>query len=638
MSRLVLILLLFAAAPSAVAEAGVNWALQPVPPIAELLPPEVATFDPSRYPDTPVVRVIDRAETVFGVSAVTEKVLRIDYYGTVEGVQQYASDGIGWEAGAQTITIRRAATVTADGAVHAFDPSGLQIIDGDTYDVFTDHRELLVSLPGLAPGSWTVIEFERVTPLRQHDAPWQQIVYLQGPAPIHALVHEIRWDEDARKPIWAEVGDLLLCEKLTGAVRCRNTGSIAPMLVDEVVNYYDVLPRFVYGEATTWNQISAMMREGIEAAAADGGDVDQVYRSLVQDLPDRESRIARIFEFVARDVRYLSVSEGRHDIFPHTVATTLANRYGDCKDKSTLLWSLLRKEGLDAHAVLVSTRRDDAEGLPLPGIAYFDHMVVCWDDPGGKRRCLDPTDAYTDPAATSAGIQGRAALVLTPQTAPATIPRDQVRWRITVDATLAFDAAGGQAETTIVAFEGAYAGARRGALAPLRNDERRRSAVDDYQRIVSDRVRPEVAFEGLSALREPLRVRFTAAYENLLDPAAPLEYRENAAWLRDLVGYFIVDNEHYPYDFPGLAVTSTYRFDSGGHWTFTSGGPDLDFVHPFGSLRRAPVLQDDVVQIHTSLTVPARRVPVEEMHDFQRFLRLMQRESRMSISGYPNAE
>ena len=63
---------------------------------------------------------------------------------------------------------------------------------------------------------------------------------------------------------------------------------------------------------------------------------------------------------------------------PAPVERTLANRYGDCKDKSTLLLSLLRATGTEAYPVLVATERSDASALVVPSRGYFDHIQHDW--------------------------------------------------------------------------------------------------------------------------------------------------------------------------------------------------------------------------------------------------------------------
>ena len=58
-------------------------------------------------------------------------------------------------------------------------------------------------------------------------------------------------------------------------------------------------------------------------------------------------------QFVQNKIRYVSLSFGSNAYHPHHPDEVLQNRYGDCKDKSLLLLSLLRAAGIQAWPALV---------------------------------------------------------------------------------------------------------------------------------------------------------------------------------------------------------------------------------------------------------------------------------------------
>ncbi|MFL6427560.1 MAG: hypothetical protein ACJ71S_04900, partial [Acidobacteriaceae bacterium] len=59
---------------------------------------------------------------------------------------------------------------------------------------------------------------------------------------------------------------------------------------------------------------------------------------------------------------------------PHTAAEVFRNRYGDCKDKHTLLQAMLAAEKIEAEPVLTHSSLRLNPGLPVP--AQFDHMIT----------------------------------------------------------------------------------------------------------------------------------------------------------------------------------------------------------------------------------------------------------------------
>ena len=68
----------------------------------------------------------------------------------------------------------------------------------------------------------------------------------------------------------------------------------------------------------------------------------------------------------------LSLGVGRYQ--PHAASDVLHNQYGDCKDKHTLLASLLEAEGLHASSVLINSSRKLDPDVPSP--SQFDHVIT----------------------------------------------------------------------------------------------------------------------------------------------------------------------------------------------------------------------------------------------------------------------
>ena len=86
--------------------------------------------------------------------------------------------------------------------------------------------------------------------------------------------------------------------------------------------------------------------------------------------------IARIVERLHREVRYTGVEFGDARLIPEFPAETLRRRFGDCKDKSTLLVAALRASGIEAYLALLSAGDDQDVSPDLPGLGMFDHAIV----------------------------------------------------------------------------------------------------------------------------------------------------------------------------------------------------------------------------------------------------------------------
>lgn len=103
---------------------------------------------------------------------------------------------------------------------------------------------------------------------------------------------------------------------------------------------------------------------------------------LTKDKLTDEARIQAIYDFVAQDYRYVSLSFGTGRFQPHAASEVYANRYGDCKDKHTLFSSMLREAGYSVQPVLAGSRRKLDPDVPSP--AQFDHVFSAILPKGGK--------------------------------------------------------------------------------------------------------------------------------------------------------------------------------------------------------------------------------------------------------------
>ena len=156
---------------------------------------------------------------------------------------------------------------------------------------------------------------------------------------------------------------------------------------------------------------------------------DDKIKAKVQELTrdqktDRE-KIETLYEFVAKNFRYVSLSLGQGRYQPHSAAEVLSNQYGDCKDKHTLLSAMLIAAGLRGNAALMNSERKIDPDVPSPG--QFDHVITAiplgnetlWADTTAEVapfRLLMPS--LRDKQALEIPATGPAQLVTTPAEPP----------------------------------------------------------------------------------------------------------------------------------------------------------------------------------------------------------------------------
>ena len=133
--------------------------------------------------------------------------------------------------------------------------------------------------------------------------------------------------------------------------------------------------------------------------------------TLVKGKSDDMAKVKALYDYVSRNIRYVSLSFGLGRIQPHAASEVLANGYGDCKDKNTLLAALLEAEGFKSTSVLIGSQRKLDPDVPSP--MQFDH-VITRVPVDGKEIWLDSTPGVAPFRMLSSNLRGKQALAISP--------------------------------------------------------------------------------------------------------------------------------------------------------------------------------------------------------------------------------
>ena len=102
-------------------------------------------------------------------------------------------------------------------------------------------------------------------------------------------------------------------------------------------------------------------------------------QELVAGAPDFYTKLKNITEYIQKNIRYFIVCAGNRRHAGALAADIYRNRYGDCKDKTTLLISMLKAVGIHAFYVLVDDRRGVVD--PDAPSLYGDHIITAIEIP-----------------------------------------------------------------------------------------------------------------------------------------------------------------------------------------------------------------------------------------------------------------
>lgn len=161
----------------------------------------------------------------------------------------------------------------------------------------------------------------------------------------------------------------------------------------EVPYWYSPYKQVYFSEVNNWQEVIDWSLPLYQSAIEISPAIETITRQIKLQHTDLESQIVAALRFSQDEVRYLGLEMGTNSHRPTPASETLALRYGDCKDKTVLLISLLKALGVDAYPALVNTEETQRlASLPVaPNL--FDHVIVTLEHQG-KRYWLDPTTSY----------------------------------------------------------------------------------------------------------------------------------------------------------------------------------------------------------------------------------------------------
>ena len=284
-------------------------------------------------------------------------------------------------------------------------------------NVFTDDRVLEAPIPGLQPGCLVEYETTRVEKQTFCDAGVAERFLAISLTHTHNFKYTVEHPNDLALQILTH--DVVQPVKTVGEKSTRITwdiGSLAPTdfkkLEMHVPADVQQIPKIVSCTGKSWGDIARYYGSLLQSTESER--VNDLVREITStnkssDTQDvRLQTISQCMEYLRSNVRYTGLAFGAQSIVPRKPDDTLLSRFGDCKDQSTLLKSMLNAAGIDAEIALVNTYglRSRKE---TPGLDSFNHAIVYV--PGEPALWIDPTQEFQRVGQLPFGLAGDLALV-----------------------------------------------------------------------------------------------------------------------------------------------------------------------------------------------------------------------------------
>ncbi|MFP5246396.1 MAG: DUF3857 domain-containing protein, partial [Thermoanaerobaculia bacterium] len=325
------------------------------------------------------------------------------------GVQNASELSLDFDPSFERLVIHEVTIVRNGRRIDALEPDAIRVIDkeDDTESrIYDGERTALLFLKDIRAGdiidySWSL---DGANPLL--GGRYVEHLDLSSAVPARRIRHRLLFAPD-RTLRWRGAEPVIVKYEDMHAYLWEVRDVPALDVEDSIPSWYEPWRMVQVTEFGSWSEVAQWAEQMFRLDERSQLEVKALAAAIFGANTSRDARITAAIRFVQDEIRYLGIEMGRNSHQPHQPWETLESRWGDCKDKTLLLVSLLRELGVEAYPALVNTRLQHRLDERLPSPFLFDHVIaqvseagrVYWvdgtiADQGGTLATIDtPSDA-----------------------------------------------------------------------------------------------------------------------------------------------------------------------------------------------------------------------------------------------------
>ncbi len=364
-----------------------------------------------------------------------------------EGIQEFSDISISFDPSFQSLVFNQISVVRSGKKIDKLKESKINTYQRETNlerSLYDGSVTASINLSDIRKGD--IIEYSYTitgyNPINKGN--YSAVLYQQYTSPVNRIYHRIL---SSRRSIFFKLIDGAKEPEIKISTNGKeyvwdNDGSDNFQYDIAVPYWLNLQKRVAISTFKDWKEVSALTVPLF--------DQNQKTLFLPQGLNldelSEEDKIIKMIRFVQDEVRYLGFESGIGAYKPNNPRKVLAQRYGDCKDKSLLLVNLLNNEGVTAYPLLVNTETKFNTEKLVPSHSWFNHCIVNFEFNGKS--------FYIDPTATNQGGNienlsfpnyGSGLLVKKGESELIRIPENNIVPSLSIEETISTDSIGGSA-------------------------------------------------------------------------------------------------------------------------------------------------------------------------------------------------
>jgi hypothetical protein len=400
---------------------------------------------------------------------------------------------------------------------------------------------------------------------------------------------------------------------------------------------------------TTWRDMGTWYQGLTRGRRDPSPEIKEKVAALTASAPTPLAKMRALAAFVQKDVRYVAIEWGIGGVQPHPAPEVFTHRYGDCKDKATMMSSMLREIGIDSYYVSINSERGSVTPSSPAYVGGFDHVVIAIPLPAGvadpalvatlqypklvRLLFFDPTDEMTPFGQIRGPLQANYGMLVTPDGGelialpmlPATLNS------ICRTAKLTLDAAGTLKGDVTEVRMGDRAASERWALRTVAKDSDRVKVVE---RLLAGSLASfhitKANVTSLQQTQQPLSLDYSFEAENYAKFAGNLILLRPRVIGSKSTGLLETkEPRRFPVVFDGPARdTDTFEVTLPLAYEVEDLPPPVDIDYSFASYHSKTEVNGHTIRYSRTFEVKELSVPLSGMDELKKFCRIIAGDER----------
>ncbi|NOQ24619.1 MAG: DUF3857 domain-containing protein [Bacteroidales bacterium] len=292
-----------------------------------------------------------------------------------KGKESYSDIQIGYDASFQNIEIERIRVYTR-GEVYEIPNNYIRTV-APWSGSYSNYKVAIINSPNIEINSVIEYKYKLITHNSMHPNNLQFSISIHDVIPILKQKHEVSYSKNKKLNLKFPESYKPVCREDTANIYYSwNIDSKKAFEFEENAKLNKSFPIIKGSFFESWDEVYKWLKpyylgENIELST----ELKDFIKLLTKDAKDDLKKIELIYNWINKNIRYIAIEIGQGGVYPRNVNEIYANRFGDCKDQSTLLVSFLRELGIEASPVLINTSSRVDMDSTLSGLE-FSHCIT----------------------------------------------------------------------------------------------------------------------------------------------------------------------------------------------------------------------------------------------------------------------